>query len=290
MVELDAKNNLTDYDGLVLTLEGNARKFPPAVLRMIKSQLKTCEERLLNQPEHRVGRIIGSPLANALCVTAVKAGEAMKAVAYLVPTETGLTPRLMAQFRQSLPIIAVSPNNHVIRQLRLVRGVQPLITRRTLNHEDVLPLVVDTALKANCLHEGDAIVGIISGIDVSHAGNTVSLMVVGDIILRGQGIGGGIITGRVSVIKSLFDMKKSVKDRILVISATDAEHIKLIEEAAGLIVEEGGLSSHAAIACLSLGKPVIVGANDATELLLEDEQVTVDVLRGTVYRGWVNLG
>ena len=41
---------------------------------------------------------------------------------------------------------------------------------------------------------------------------------------------------------------------------------------------------------MSLGKPIIVGATDATELLLEDEQITMDVMRGLVYRGWVNLG
>lgn len=287
---LSTRLNLTDYDGVLLTLCGNARKFPLALLRLLKSTLKNSEERLTAQPEHLFGRVIGSPLANALCVAAVHAAEAMRAMAYVVPTENGRTPRLLAQFRPPLPIIAVSPDSHVVRQLRLVWGVQPLISRRTLSHEEVLPLAVNTALKANHLHDGDAVVGVISGTDVSQAGNTISLLVVGDIIVRGQGIGGGIVTGRVSIIKSLFDMRKSVKNRILVIGATDAEHTKLIEEAAALIVEEGGLSSHAAIACLSLGKPVIVGAANATELLLEDEQVTVDVMRGTVYRGWVNLG
>jgi pyruvate kinase len=118
----------------------------------------------------------------------------------------------------------------------------------------------------------------------------VILTVVGDVILRGQGIGSGIISGRVTVIKSLYNKKKSVANKIVVMPATESTHIKLIEQAAALVVEEGGLSSHAAISCLSLGKPVIVGAANATDLLLEDEQVTLDVSRGMVYRGWINLG
>lgn len=86
-------------------------------------------------------------------------------------------------------------------------------------------------------------------------------------ILKGQGIGNGIVSGRVTIVKSLFDMNKRARNKIVVVAGTDTEHIGLIEESAGLIVEEGGLSSHAAIACMSLGKPIIIGAADATELL-----------------------
>ena len=126
--------------------------------------------------------------------------------------------------------------------------------------------------------------------DLPNAYNSIKLITVGDIILKGQGIGNGIVSGRVTIVKSLFDMNKRARNKIVVVAGTDTEHIGLIEESAGLIVEEGGLSSHAAIACMSLGTPTIIGAADATELLLEDEQITMDVMRGLVYRGWVNLG
>lgn len=153
-----------------------------------------------------------------------------------------------------------------------------------------MQLAVDTALKGHHLREGDAIVGVLGNMDLPNAYNSVKLITVGDIILKGQGIGNGIVSGRVTIVKSLFDLNKRTRNKIVVVAATDTEHIGLIEEAAGLIVEEGGLSSHAAIACMSLGKPIIIGAADATELLLEDEQITMDVMRGLVYRGWVNLG
>jgi len=255
LIKAIAHVNLIDYDGFLLSLDGMARKFPLDVLAMFRNCLKAQEEQWTLPPE-QPGRIIGSPMANALCVSAVRAGEAMKAVAYVVPTETGLTPRLLAKFRPPLPIIAVSHDSRIVRQLRLVWGVQPLLSRRIVRHEDVLALAVNTALKANHLHDGDAAVGVVSSMDVGLAGNIISLLVVGDIIIKGQGVGSGIVSGRVSIINSLFDVNKSVKNRIMVIKATEAEHVRLIEEAAGLIVEEGGLSSHAVITCLSLGKPV----------------------------------
>jgi pyruvate kinase len=289
--ELINKSLHKGFDGVAVTTGGAAYKFPLDVLASLKNAARQEEERVLSiRNEKRIGHVVASPVADALCSTAVHASQVMKALAFLVPTETGFTPRMLAKFRQALPVIAVSPHPHVIRQLRLAWGVKPLLSRRTLRQEDVMQLAVDTALKGNHLREGDAVVGVLGNMDLPNAYNSIKLITVGDIILKGQGIGNGIVSGRVTIVKSLFDMNKRARNKIVVVAATDTEHIGLIEESAGLIVEEGGLSSHAAIACMSLGKPIIIGAADATELLLEDEQITMDVMRGLVYRGWVNLG
>jgi pyruvate kinase len=266
------------------------QKFPLHVIGVLNSLVREVENRMERKSEKRTGRVVASPVVNALCISAISAAAAMRAKAFIVPSETGFTPRLLAKFRQLIPIIAVSPHANIVRQLRLVWGVQPLLCRRTLRQDDIIQLSVDTALKADYLADGDSVVGIVGNMDIPNAYNAVKLIVVGDIILKGQGIGDGIISGRVTIIKTLFDVNKRVKNKIVVAKATEAEHVKIIEEAAALIVEEGGLSSHAAITCLTLGKPVIVGADDALDLLVEDEQVTVDVMRGLVYRGWVNLG
>lgn len=278
-------------DGVIVTTAGPAQKFPLDVLTSLKSVARQQEDKWIgSRNEKRVGHVVASPAADALCSTAVHASQAMKSLAFIVPTETGFTPRMLAKFRQSLPVLAVSPNSGVVRQLRLVWGVQPLLSRRTLRQEDMMQLAIDTALKGNHLREGDSVTGVLGNMDVPNGYNSVKLITVGDIILKGQGIGNGIVSGRVAIVKTLFDINKRAHNKIVVLTSTDAEHVGLIENAAGLIVEEGGLSSHAAISCLSLGKPVIVGATDATELLLEDEQITMDVMRGLVYRGWVNLG
>lgn len=285
-----AKAVIAGFDGVMATTDESAQKFPLNVIGMLNSVVGEAENRLEMKSEKRIGRIVSSPVVNALCVAAVNAAVAMRAKAFIVPSETGFTPRLLAKFRNRIPLIAISPNAGVIRQLKLVWGVQPLLSRRTLRQEDIIQLSVDTALKANYLSEGDSVVGVIGNMDIPNVYNAVKLIVVGDIILKGQGIGDGIISGRVTIIKTLFDINKNVKNKIVVAKATEAEHVKIIEDAAALIVEEGGLSSHAAITCLTLGKPVIVGAEDALDLLVEGEQVTVDIMRGLVYRGWVNLG
>lgn len=50
-------------------------------------------------------------------------------------------------------------------------------------------------------------------------------------------------------------------------------------------MEEGGLTSHAAVVGINLGIPVIVGAKDATSLVKDGEIITVDSRQGVVYNG-----
>ncbi len=58
-----------------------------------------------------------------------------------------------------------------------------------------------------------------------------------------------------------------------------------ITKSSGMIVEEGGYTSHAAIVALSLGLPTVVGAADAVKLLKGAPTVTVDATKGIVYAG-----
>ena len=52
-------------------------------------------------------------------------------------------------------------------------------------------------------------------------------------------------------------------------------------------MEEGGLTSHAAIVGLSLELPTIIGAADATLKIKDNETITVDAASGLVYSGCV---
>ena len=72
---------------------------------------------------------------------------------------------------------------------------------------------------------------------------------------------------------------------ILVVKTTDKEYMPAIDKAVALVVEEGGLTSHAAVVAIAKDIPVIVGAENAASLIKHDELITVDPRRGIVYRG-----
>ena len=72
---------------------------------------------------------------------------------------------------------------------------------------------------------------------------------------------------------------------ILVTRSTNREFVPIFEKAGAVLVEEGGLTSHAAIVGLSLGVPVVVGVEGVMEKLEAGALVTVDTARGQIYKG-----
>ena len=55
-----------------------------------------------------------------------------------------------------------------------------------------------------------------------------------------------------------------------------------LKQASGIIVEQDGINSHAAIVGLSLDIPIILGANNATHILKSGAIVVLDGEKGTV--------
>ena len=115
--------------------------------------------------------------------------------------------------------------------------------------------------------------------------NFLRIDTVGEIIIQGQGVGKAAITGVVHLAKNADEALKIKENQILVCSDTDKEYLPAMEKAGAIITEAGGLTSHAAIVGLNLGKPVIVGAADATRELSPGQLITVDAARGLIYRG-----
>ena len=80
-------------------------------------------------------------------------------------------------------------------------------------------------------------------------------------------------------------LKKCQYGDILVAVSTDRDFVPAMQKAGAVITEEGGLTSHAAIVALNLGIPAIVGVDGATKILKDDGTITVDSMRGLIYRG-----
>jgi len=53
--------------------------------------------------------------------------------------------------------------------------------------------------------------------------------------------------------------------------------------AAAMITVDGGLTSHAGIVGPSLGKPVIVGVEDALTVFKDGQMISIDPLTGKLY-------
>ena len=71
----------------------------------------------------------------------------------------------------------------------------------------------------------------------------------------------------------------------MVMPKTSNAVLPLLKTAAGIITEEGGADSHAAIVGLTLDIPVIVGAANAAAVLKSGIAVTMDAEKGLVMAG-----
>lgn len=69
---------------------------------------------------------------------------------------------------------------------------------------------------------------------------------------------------------------------ILVTVATSPAWTPLIHAAKAVVTDVGGALSHAAIVCREYGIPAVVGTKNATEIIQDGQQITVDGETGTV--------
>ena len=109
-----------------------------------------------------------------------------------------------------------------------------------------------------------------------------------DVLVKGNAIGQKIGSGIVKNIAKLSQAKKFEEGDILVTNTTDPDWEPLMKKASAVITNSGGRTCHAAIIAREIGVPTIVGTKNATQLLRNDQKITVNCSfgqEGYVYSG-----
>jgi pyruvate,water dikinase len=113
-------------------------------------------------------------------------------------------------------------------------------------------------------------------------------------ILSGIAVGSKAGSGKVVVMYSL-DGRDGSHDGvdfhegdILVTDMTDPDWEPLMKKAAAIVTNKGGRTCHAAIVARELGVPAIVGSGNGTDVLKDDQMITVSCCEGDV--GFVYQG
>ncbi|MBQ2152748.1 MAG: pyruvate kinase, partial [Clostridia bacterium] len=224
---------------------------------------------------------VTSAISHATCTTAHDLGAA----AILTVSKTGTTARMISKYRPECPIICGTTERKVQRQMNLSWGVIPIIVEEKDNTDVLFEHVVKVAESKGLVKSGDLTV-ITTGVPLGISGTTNLLKVhlVGNVLVTGESVIEESICGRLCVCKNEDDALRNYTDGdILVIPKTTNALHRIVRTAKGIITEEEGINSHAAIMCLALNKPAIVGAKHATSILKTGTVVTLDGLRGTVY-------
>jgi pyruvate,water dikinase len=107
----------------------------------------------------------------------------------------------------------------------------------------------------------------------------------GEVALTGFGASPGTVSGKVRIVRTLDHLDRVGEGDLIVAEMTTPDMVPAMERAAGIVTDEGGMTSHASIISRELGVPAVVGTGDATEVLSDGEVVTLDGDKGTVRRG-----
>ncbi|WP_121639480.1 pyruvate kinase [Virgibacillus sp. Bac330] len=285
----DVANAIFDgTDAIMLSGETAAGDYPVESVQTmsniaVKAETAIDHSSILKDRSRNVDMTITDAISQSVTHTAMN----LAVSAIITPTESGHTARMISKYRPHSPILAVTFSERINRRLSLVWGVHAVMCKRAKSTDEMLDIAVERGLRSGMVEHGNRVI-ITAGVPVGQSGTTnlLKVHVIGNVIASGQGIGRKSAFGKAVVVKSAEEAVSKVSEGDIVVTyGSDREMMPAIEKAAGIVTEEGGLTSHAAVVGLSLGIPVIVGVKNVFEDIKDGEIITIDGANGDIYQG-----
>ncbi|WP_409270892.1 pyruvate kinase [Neobacillus sp. SCS-31] len=289
----DVANAIFDgTDAIMLSGETAAGLYPVEAVQTMHNIASRAEE-ALNHKEilQKRSRDTDTNTTEAIGQSVAYTALNLQVSAIITPTVSGHSAKMVSKYRTKAPIVAVTSDKRVQRRLCLVWGVYPQIGKMVKTTDEMMDIAVGESLNSGIVEHGDLVI-ITAGVPVAEAGTTnlMKIHIVGDIVAKGQGIGKKSAYGKAVVARNAEEaLAKIAPGDILITIGSDREMVPAIEKCSALITEEGGLTSHAAVVGLNIGIPVIVGVENATEILKDGQEITVDATRGVIYNGHASV-
>jgi len=165
----DIANAVLDgTDALMLSEETAAGDYPVQAVRTMAKVAEETEQIL--EPRYQfAGRKKSVP--EAISFAAISLARDLKVQAFLIPTSSGSTARMIARYRPQNPIIAFSPEKPTLKTLCLVWGVYPVAVPAFHSTDAMLRDAQKKAVKLGFVKRGD-LVAITAGLPLQQAGTT----------------------------------------------------------------------------------------------------------------------
>ncbi len=288
----DVANAILDgTDAVMLSNETAAGDFPLHAVRTMHNIALVIEAEMDKtfqaQPMAHNAKNIAASVGAAACEMA----HQLNASAIICATMGGSIVRQVSKHRPPVLVVAATPSETTLKRLSLVWGVHPVKIKAAKDTDALMRTVLDRALENNFVSKGDTVV-MTAGIPAGQPGSTnmIKVETVTKVLARGMGIGKSIVSGRAVVCKTAEEALAKVKDGdILITSMTSRDYMPIMSRVRAIVATEGGLTSHAAIVGLSMELPVLLGVEDAFDIIRENGQITVDPNQGLIFTGVPNI-
>jgi pyruvate kinase len=165
----DIANAILDgTDALMLSEESAVGDYP---IEAVKTMARVAQEtETILEPRYQsIGQTKSVP--EAISFAAISLARDLKVKAFLIPTSSGSTARMIARYRPRYPIIAFSPEKQTLKTLCLVWGVYPVAVPAFQSTDAMLQNAQKKAIKLGFVKAGD-LVTITAGLPLQQSGTT----------------------------------------------------------------------------------------------------------------------
>lgn len=282
----DVANAVYDGTGAVmLSGETAAGQYPVEAVRTMASIAAAVEGDInySGRLRARTGAAVPN-VTNAISFATCQTADELHAAAIVTVSKSGRTARMISKFRPGVPILCCTASERVRRRLSLTWGVHPVVIPEVDSTDSLFDLAVQAARAEKMANDGDMVV-LTAGVPlgVSGTSNLLKVEVIGNLLLSGTGLTGRTVSGPVVVCRNESEVLGLCGEGDIVVAPyTTNGMIPALKKAAGMIIEQGGLDSHAATLAFALDIPTVVNATNAVQLLKSGTPVTLDTARGTV--------
>ncbi|MBE6029549.1 MAG: pyruvate kinase [Clostridiales bacterium] len=159
------------FDGtsaVMLSGESAAGKYPAQSVAVMTRILEQAE---IDMQNYRVYDPEEADVSTAIGHAACQAAADIDAKALIAITCSGYTARMISRFYPKQPIIAATPESRTARQMAIIRGAYPYMTKTETDFDQLTHAAIEGAWEMGFVSAGDRVV-ITAGLPLNVPGNT----------------------------------------------------------------------------------------------------------------------
>ncbi|MCL2203698.1 MAG: pyruvate kinase [Defluviitaleaceae bacterium] len=284
------------YDGtdvLMLSGETAGGQYPVESVAMMARIAMKAESHINYSDKYaNLHQNINKNITNAMSYAAVATATDLGAACIVAITDTGFASRMVSRCRPSFPVLAITADETVCRQLNLVWGTLPMLSENPFEGDnEVFDVAEEKAIKSGLVKAGQTIVAI-AGVPIGVAGttNTLKVRTVGNVLAQGEGNKRGVVQGIARVFIDPEDKEQPYFEQgdIIICTHTSDNMIEYIKKAGAIVTgswEKVDLS-HAETVAKALDIPMLSAHVRVVDFVNPGLPVTVDTDEGFLINGF----
>lgn len=156
----DVANAIYDgTDAVMLSGESAMGKYPVEAVKMMAQIAESTEQHIEHEKFIKARKLHAKQtVSGAVSYASVTTAHNLNAKAIITPTISGFTARVISKYKPEMPVIGLSPNDSVLRQMQIYWGVTPVKSAQETSTDNIIRHALDAVRKSGYVEEGDTVV------------------------------------------------------------------------------------------------------------------------------------